>query len=210
MVPTARLSLNTATSPESFDCDPGASSQCLVKGCGCCFVLFVLHLRCLSSCCSVAVSRPGKCYECARQRRLFLTPTRRSHLSYKGHSLALHTSIFGSGYRGFGQGPPQFYGEVPFSQATKEPRIYVPAGFCSSPVAPRTAPRAGTRPNQTVTGAPGEFLPMSVPPQMQKRQHRRSHRKAGSRRQCARPPAQLLPTGPRIGPSLGMPELSHQ
>ena len=34
--------------------------------------------------------------------QVILTPTPRSQLSYKGQTLALHTTIFGSGHGGFG------------------------------------------------------------------------------------------------------------
>ena len=134
--------------------------------------------------------------------QVILTPTPRSQLSYKGHSLkghslALPTSIFGSradtGVSG--QGPPQFYGEVPFPQATKNPRIYEPAGSCSSPVAPRRLPGQVLVESKHRLVPLDGFLPICVSPQMQKCWHSRSHRKAGSRRQCVRPPAQLLPTG---------------
>ena len=39
--------------------------------------------------------------------QVILTPPPRSQLSYKGQTLALHTTIFGSGYGGFGQELPQ-------------------------------------------------------------------------------------------------------
>ncbi len=101
--------------------------------------------------------------------QVILTPTPRSQLSYKGHSLALPTSIFGSradtGVSG--QGPPQFYGEVPFPQATKKPRIYEPAGSCSSPVAPRRLPGQVLVESKHRLVPLDGFLPICVSPQMQ-------------------------------------------
>ena len=90
--------------------------------------------------------------------QVILTPTPRSQLSYKGHSLALHTSIFGSGYRGFGQGLPQFYGEVPFFQATKNPAYMSQRGL-----APRPLHSAGS-PDRYSSKLNGDWCPRRVPP----------------------------------------------